>query len=48
MAKNTRSIIPRAIESSIRADLEKKAVFIAGPRQCGKTTLAKKIASSFM
>jgi len=33
--------IPRYIEENIVADLKQKMVFIAGPRQCGKTTLAK-------
>ncbi len=31
----------RYIESAIKKDLKKKMVFIAGPRQCGKTTLVK-------
>jgi uncharacterized protein len=34
----------RAIEPAILADLDRKMVFIGGPRQCGKTTLAKHIA----
>lgn len=34
----------RRIESVILNDLQKKMVMIAGPRQCGKTTLAKTIA----
>ncbi len=33
--------IPRYLERGIKEDLQKKMVFIAGPRQCGKTTLAK-------
>jgi uncharacterized protein len=32
-------------ENAIRRDLEKKMVFLCGPRQIGKTWLAKKIAS---
>ena len=32
-------------ENAIRHDLEKKMVFLCGPRQIGKTWLAKKIAS---
>ena len=31
------------IENDVREDLNKKMVFIAGPRQVGKTTLAKKL-----
>ncbi len=31
----------------ILADLEKKMVFLGGPRQCGKTTLAKKLMGQF-
>jgi hypothetical protein len=34
-------IIPRSIEEQIRLDLEKKMVFIAGPRQVGKTTISR-------
>ncbi len=33
----------RQISSQIAKDLEKKMVLLAGPRQCGKTTLAKAI-----
>ena len=33
----------RYIEASVRSDLTKKMVFVGGPRQCGKTTLAKRI-----
>jgi predicted AAA+ superfamily ATPase len=33
----------RYLESQIKEDLNKKMVFISGPRQCGKTTLAKKL-----
>jgi uncharacterized protein len=33
--------IVRNIESSVASDLKEKMVFVAGPRQCGKTTLAK-------
>lgn len=35
----------RKQEKSIASDLEKKIVFITGPRQAGKTTLSKNIAS---
>jgi len=35
--------IKRFIEKNIIEDLNKKMVFVAGPRQCGKTTLAKRI-----
>lgn len=34
-------------KAAILRDLQKKMVFLAGPRQAGKTTLAKKIASEF-
>lgn len=37
----------RAQETAIIKDLEKKIVLLAGPRQAGKTTLAKKIAPQF-
>jgi len=33
--------IPRYIEGSVKKDLRRKMVFIGGPRQAGKTTLAK-------
>jgi predicted AAA+ superfamily ATPase len=33
--------IPRYIESTVSADLERKMVFVGGPRQSGKTTMAK-------
>ena len=32
---------PRYLERNVELDLEKKMVFLAGPRQVGKTTLAK-------
>jgi len=35
--------INRYLEAYIKKDLTKKMVFISGPRQCGKTTLAKKM-----
>jgi hypothetical protein len=35
--------IKRYIENYIKEDLNKKMVFVSGPRQCGKTTLAKNI-----
>lgn len=41
MAQKT--TIKRRIKSIVIKDLEKKMVFIAGPRQCGKTTLAETI-----
>ena len=37
----------RHIESAIQQDLEQKMVFLGGPRQVGKTTLAKHVASGF-
>lgn len=39
--------IPRNIHSQVLKDLSKKIVIIAGPRQCGKTTLAKALTKSF-
>lgn len=36
----------RYLEPLIRSDLTKKMVFVGGPRQVGKTTLANRIASS--
>jgi predicted AAA+ superfamily ATPase len=37
---------PRYLEPSIRADLAEKMVFVAGPRQVGKTTLAQHVMAS--
>lgn len=37
--------IHRYLEKNIKQDLKRKMVFISGPRQSGKTTLAKKILS---
>ena len=34
---------PRYIEPQVRRDLARKMVFVAGPRQVGKTTLARRI-----
>jgi len=34
-------IMPRYLNEPIRQDLKEKMVFISGPRQVGKTTLAK-------
>ena len=34
---------PRYLTAQIKADLERKMVFVGGPRQVGKTTLAKRI-----
>jgi predicted AAA+ superfamily ATPase len=36
-------IIDRYVSSDIQEDLSKKMVFVAGPRQAGKTTLAREI-----
>lgn len=36
-------MLRRSLEAAVRADLETKMVFVAGPRQVGKTTLAKAI-----
>src|SRR3989338_7358424 len=35
--------VKRNIESIIKKDLNEKMVLLAGPRQCGKTTLAMKL-----
>jgi predicted AAA+ superfamily ATPase len=37
------NLLPRRIESDVEQDLRTKMVFIAGPRQCGKTTLAERL-----
>ncbi|MDD5672681.1 MAG: ATP-binding protein [Chitinivibrionales bacterium] len=37
--------LSRFIEPAVRADLARKMVFIGGPRQCGKTTLARHCAA---
>lgn len=34
---------PRYLEPQVKSDLARKMVFVAGPRQVGKTTLAKRI-----
>ncbi len=34
---------PRYLEPQVRRDLSRKMVFVAGPRQVGKTTLARRI-----
>ncbi len=34
-------IVPRYLKNAVQQDLEEKMVFISGPRQVGKTTLAK-------
>lgn len=33
----------RYLEAQVRADLKRKMVFVGGPRQVGKTTLARAI-----
>ncbi len=37
----------RYIETYIKNDLKKKMVFIGGPRQCGKTTLAQSVLKDY-
>ena len=37
------SLLPRSLADQIRADLERKMVFVSGPRQVGKTTLARQV-----
>ena len=39
--------IARYIESGVNADLNEKMVFIGGPRQVGKTTLAEQLGERF-
>ena len=41
--KTDKGIFIRYLLDFIKKDLLKKMVFLGGPRQCGKTTLAKKI-----
>ena len=38
---------PRYLEAPIRDDLKAKMVFVAGPRQVGKTTLAQRVLASW-
>ena len=35
--------LPRYLTDQIRSDLERKMVFVSGPRQVGKTTLAREV-----
>ncbi|MEK6624521.1 MAG: AAA family ATPase, partial [Bdellovibrionota bacterium] len=37
----------RYLDSLIRADLKKKMVFLGGPRQVGKTTLAQSLIKDY-
>ena len=37
----------RVQKEAIRRDLEKKMVLLAGPRQAGKTTLAKELSQEY-
>src|SRR5690242_8162861 len=37
----------RYLKKYIQADLDKKIVLIMGPRQCGKTTLAKRLFNEY-
>jgi len=39
--------VPRYLEAAIMKDLTKKMVFLGGPRQCGKTTLAEHVVAQF-
>lgn len=39
--------IRRDVEKNIKEDLEKKMVFLSGPRQAGKTTLAKRLLQEY-
>jgi predicted AAA+ superfamily ATPase len=40
-------VVKRALISLIQADLARKMVFLSGPRQAGKTTLARELALSW-
>ena len=40
-------VLKRYLEGPIREDLDHKMVFVGGPRQVGKTTLAREIARGF-
>lgn len=40
-------LIKRYLQEKITTDLTKKMVFLGGPRQCGKTTLANQIVNDF-
>lgn len=40
-------MLKRYLEENVIADIKKKMVFISGPRQVGKTTLAKQIGHIF-
>jgi len=45
--KNSRPrIMERYLSKSVPQDLERKMVFVAGPRQVGKTTLAKSVVGA--
>lgn len=35
--------LPRYLAAQLRADLARKMVFVSGPRQVGKTTLARRL-----
>jgi predicted AAA+ superfamily ATPase len=37
----TRTALRRHLDAVVEEDLRAKMVFVAGPRQCGKTTLAR-------
>lgn len=37
----------RYLSASVKADLAKKLVFLVGPRQVGKTTLAKTLMADY-
>ena len=43
--KNIYMLLPRYLQEAVRQDLEEKMVFVSGPRQVGKTTLAKMMLS---
>jgi len=35
--------LPRHIEQNVTNDLKRKMIFVSGPRQTGKTTMAKQL-----
>jgi uncharacterized protein len=40
-------MLKRTLEPTIKRDLEDKIVILSGPRQCGKTTLSKRLLKSY-
>ncbi len=46
MKSTTVGLLARSLEPSVAADLREKMVLLSGPRQCGKTTLARRLLDS--